>query len=323
MQKIFQIKSLDNKNVLEQIFAPIPTPKDDEVLIKHTAIGVNFAEYDLLRGIGRTLKEPVIPGVEAVGIIEQKGKNAANFTIGQKVGYATLLGGAYCEYRVVKASHLFPIPDVTTDESAVLNLVKGMTAHFLMKRTFFLKEGMTILIHGAASNVGRLMMRLAREYKVNVIATVGSDEKKQIVKDLKAMEAFNYTTEDFVKGVADLTKNKGVHVVYDFIGGDMLKKSLKCLTNFGLAVSAGNASGHALPIDPALLINRGLFLATPRLNWYKQDKPELMMSVMEICTLIAAKVFPAEADKKYSFDQIPDALDDIALRTTNSRVILL
>lgn len=323
MQKIFHIKSSDHKNVLEQISAPIPTPKDDEVLIKHTAIGVNFSEYDLLRGNGRKIEVPAIPGVEAVGIIEKKGKNVSNFTIGQKVGYATVSGGAYSEYRVIKNGYLFPIPDITTDESAALNMLKGMTAHYLMKRTFFLKEGMTIVIHGAASNVGRLMMRLAREYKVNVIATVGSDEKKQIVTDLKAMEVFNYTTEDFVKGVADLTKNKGVNVVYDFIGGDMLKRSLKCLTNFGLAVNAGTASGRASPIDPLLLVNRGIFLTSPRLNWYKQDRAELMMSVMEICTLIAAKVFPAEADKKYSFDQIPDALDDIAARSGNSRVILL
>ena len=160
-----------------------------------------MAEYDLLRGIGHIIKEPIIPGIEGVGIIEQKGKNTPNFTIGQKVGYATATGGAYAEYRVIKSSHIFPIPDVTTDESAALNMVKGMTAHFLMKRTFFLKEGMTIIIHGAASNVGRLMMRLAREYKVNVIATVGSDEKKQLVKDLRAIEVFNYTKDDFVKGV--------------------------------------------------------------------------------------------------------------------------
>ena len=323
MQKIFQITSSDHKNVLEQISAPIPTPKDDEVLIKHTAIGVNFGEYDLLRGNGRKIEAPIIPGAEAVGIIEKKGKNVANFTIGQKVGYATVSSGAYSEYRVIKNGHLFPIPDITTDESAALNMLKGMTAHYLMKRTCFLKEGMTIVIHGAASNVGRLMMRLAREYKVNVIATVGSDDKKQIVTDLKAMEVFNYTTEDFVKGVSDLTKNKGVNVVYDFIGGDMLKKSLKCLTNFGLAVNAGNSAGRSVPIDPFLLVNRGLFLTAPRLNWYKQDRAELMMSVMEICTLIAAKIFPAEADKKYSFDQIPDALADISARTANSRVILL
>lgn len=323
MQKIFQITSSDHKNILEQVSVPIPIPKDDEVLIRHTAIGVNFAEYDLLRNNGRKIETPIIPGIEAVGIIEKKGKNTQNFTIGQKVGYATVTGGAYSEYRVIKNGYLFPIPDIITDEAAALNILKGMTAHYLMKRTFFLKEGMTILIHGAASSVGRLMMRLAREYKVNVIATVGSDDKKQIVTDLGAVGAFNYGTDDFVQGVAGLTKNKGVHVVYDFIGKDMIKQSIKCLASFGLAVSAGNASARSVPIDPALLINRGLFLACPRLNWYKQDKPELMMSVMEICTLIAAKIFPSEADKKYTFDQIPDALDNIAARTANSRVILL
>jgi len=311
MQKIFQIKSSDHKNVLEQISASIPIPKDDEVLLKHTAIGVNFSEYDILRN-DRKVAMPIIPGAEAVGIIEKKGKDVSNFTIGQKVGYATVNGGAYSEYRVIKNTYLFPIPDITTDEAAALNMLKGMTAHYLMRRTFFLKEGMTIVIHGAASNVGRLMMRLAREYKVNVIATIGSDDKRQIMSDLKAVKVFNYTTEDFVKGITDFTKNKGVNVVYDLIGGDILKKSLKCLTNFGLAVNAGNASGRPV-----------LFLTTPRLNWYKQERAELMMSVMEICTLIAAKVFPAVADKKYSFDQIPDALNDISARTANSRVILL
>jgi len=323
MQKNFYIKTLDNRNVLEQTLSPIPTPKDDEVLIKHTAIGVNFAEYDLLRNNKRVFSNPIIPGVEAVGIIEKKGEKVQNFEVGQKVGYITAPAGAYSEYRALKASYLFPIPDIITDEAAALNLLKGITAHFLMKRTFFLKEGMTIMIHGAASNVGRLMMRLAREYKVNVIATVGSDEKKHIAKDLKAIEVFNYTKDDFVGGTQEITKNKGAHVVYDFIGRDILKKSLKCLTHFGLAVSAGNASGLSTPIDPTLLINRAIFLTTPRLNWYKQDRPELMMSVMEIYALIAAKVFPSVADKKYSFDEIPNALDDISTRTTNSKVILL
>lgn len=321
MQKTFQIKSVDGKNILEQVSVGIPIPKDDEVLIKHKAIGVNFAEYDTLRN--NALSTTVIPGIEAVGIVEQMGKDVKGFTIGQRVGYATVLSGAYAEYRVIKHSYLFPIPDVIKDEAAVLNLVKGMTAHYLMRRTFFLREGMTILIHGAASNVGRHMMRLAREYKVKVIATVGSDEKRTVLKNLNAVEIFNYTKDDFVSGVRDLTNNKGLDVIYDFIGGDMLKKSLKCLEHFGLAVSAGASSTRSLPVDPLLLASKSLFFTTPRLHTYKQDRTELMMSVAEVCTLIAAKVFPSVADKKYSFNQIPDALYDIAARTANSRVILL
>ena len=321
MQKIFQIKSVGGKNILEQSSSDIPVPKDDEVLIKHKAIGVNFAEYDILRS--NSLLEPIIPGIEAVGVVEQLGKNVKDFSLGQRVGYATVLSGAYAEYRVIKHSYLFPIPDVTSDEAAVLNLVKGMTAHYLMRRTFFLREGMTILIHGAASNVGKRMMRLAREYKVKVIATVGSDEKKQIPKDINAIETYNYIKDDFVSDVMGLTDNKGVDVVYDFIGGDMLKKSLKCLQNFGVAISAGAAEARPSQIDPLLLASKSLFLTTPRLHNYKQNKTELMLSVAEVCTLIAAKVFPAIADKKYSFDQIPDALDDVAARRANSRVVLL
>lgn len=323
MQKTFQIKSLDDQNILEQVLRPVPTISEDEVLVKHKAIGVNFVEYDILRGNGNTIKAPVIPGIEAVGIVEKIGKNVKNFKEGDRVGYATVTGGAYAEYRAIKSTYLFPIPDVITDEAAALNMVKGMAAHYLLRRTFFAGEGMTIVIHGAASNVGKLMMRLAREFKVNVIATVGSDEKKHIATNLKAIKVFNYTKDDFVKGILDITENKGVNVVYDFIGLDILKKSLKCIGNFGLAVSAGSAAGKAVSIDPSLLINKALFLTTPRLNWYKQDKSELMMSVKEVCSFIAAKVFPAEAEKKYSFDQIPEALADIKDRTTNSKVILL
>lgn len=323
MQKVFHIKSKENQNVIEQLDAPIPNPEDDELLIKHTAIGVNFLEYDYIRNKSYRFQTPFIPGVEAVGVIEKCGKNTSGFTLGQKVGYATVSSGAYSEYRTIKAPYLFPIPDITSDEAAVLNLVKGMTAHYLMKRTFFLREGMTILIHGASSNVGKLMMRLAREYKIKVIATVGSDEKKDIAQNLGAIAVFNYNKDDFIKGIDKITKQKGVHVVYDFLGLDMLKKSLRLITNFGLAVSAGNAAGNPIPLNPSLLVNKGIFMAAPRLNWYKLDRQELMMSVMEICTLIAAKVFPSSADKKFTFDKIPEALDDIAQRTSSSRVILL
>lgn len=323
MQKIFQIKSVENQNIIEQISIPIPNPDKDEVLIKHKAIGVNFAEYDILRSNSYNIQEPIIPGIEAVGVIEKVGSNVKNFTEGQRVGYATAVSGAYSEYRVIKSMYLFPIPDVITDEAAAVNMLKGMTAHYLLRRTFFVTEGMTIVIHGAASNVGRLMMRLAREHRINVIATVGSDDKKQIATDLKAQAVFNYTQEDFVKGIQDIVGPKGVNVVYDFIGLDILKKSLKIIGSFGLAVSAGASAGRAVPIDPLLLTSKALFLTSPRLNWYKQDKTELMRSAKEICTYIAAKVFPDHADKKYSFDEIPTALEDIKTRTVGSKVILL
>lgn len=320
--KIFRIKTSDNKNILEQTEVPIPTPLDDEILIRHEAIGINFIDYEYLRGTITLPQTPMVPGIEAVGIIEAVGSKVEHMKKGQKVGYATALGGAYAEYRTIKRQHVFPIPESITSEAAALNLVKGMTAHYLMRRTFFTRQDMTILIHGALSNVGRLMLKLAKEYKINVIATVGSDDKKQIIKNLGAKAAFNYQTEDFVAGTNELTKKAGVPVVYDFIGGDLLKQSVKCITPFGLLVSAGNSLEKSLTINPSILSARSLFFTTPRLSQYKRDKPELMLSVMEICGLIASGVFPSEADKKYRFDQIPEALKDVESKLPISKIVL-
>jgi NADPH2:quinone reductase len=321
--KIFYIKNINNKNTLEQEEVPIPTPADDEILIRHEAIGINFIDYEYLRGTMTLSQDPMVPGIEAVGVIEAIGSKVNNLKKGQRIGYATALGGAYAEYRTIKLQHVFPIPESITSQAAALNLVKGMTAHYLMRRTFFTREGMTILIHGAASNVGKLMIKLAAEYKINVIATVGSDDKKQIVKSLGVDAVFNYQTEDFIAGTNELTKKAGVPVVYDFIGGDLLKQSVKCMTPFGLLVSSGNAMDKSHVINPALLSARSLFLTAPRLNQYKRDKSELMLSVMEVCGLISSGVFPIRADKKYSFDQIPEALQDVGERNSVSKIVLL
>jgi NADPH2:quinone reductase len=321
--KIFLVKTSDNKNILEQVEVPIPSPADDEILIRHEAIGINFIDYEYLRGTIPLLQSPMVPGIEAVGVIEAVGSKVKNLKKGQKVGYATVLGGAYAEYRTIKFQYVFPVPESITSQAAALNMVKGMTAHYLMRRTFFTREGMTILIHGAASNVGKLMLKLAREYKITVIATVGSDDKKQLVQELGAATAFNYNTEDFVAGTNELTQKIGVPVVYDFIGGDLLKQSMKCMIPFGLLVSAGNCLEKSHPITPASLSARSLFFTTPRLNQYKRDKPELMLSIIEICGLISSGAFPGQADKQYRFDEIPEALKDIESRKPISKVVLL
>ncbi len=319
--KAFQINIHNGKNILEPRNQAMPSPNDDEILLRHEAIGVNFIDFEHLRG--PPVKNSFIPGIEAVGVIESVGKNISNYKIGQRVGYVTALSGAYAEYRVIKPHHLFPIPDFISSEAAALNLAKGMTAHYLMRRTFFIREDMVMLLHGAASNVGRLMLKLAREYKVKVIATVGSDQKKEFIKSLGDLDVLNYQTEDWVGYVNKITANQGVHVVYDLIGGDLLKNSLKCMMHFGLAVSVGNAMEKSHPISSNLLSNRSLFLTAPKLNQYKRDKPELMISAHEIFGFIKAGIFPSQAEKKYSFDQIPQALDDIALKIPLSKVILL
>ncbi|MEY3197376.1 MAG: hypothetical protein RLZZ59_747 [Pseudomonadota bacterium] len=323
-QKIFSIKHTESKNIIDQIEQPIPELKNGEVLVRHTALGVNFIDYERLRSAKFTQeKRSLNLGIEAVGVVTKCFGDVKNISVGQRVGYILMNGGAYSDHSVVKSSNLFLIPNHISDEAAALNLVKGMTAHFLMRRTFFLRKDMTILLHGASSNVGKLMLRLAKEYGVNVIATVGHDNKKDQILELNAKAALNYNTEDFIDAVKNITKGSGVHVVYDFIGGDFLKSSLECLMPFGLAVSVGSSSARPSPIDPLLLSPRSLFLTAPRFHSYKQDRTELAMSIEEVFALIAKGIYPSKADKIYTFDQIPEALEDIANRAGTSKVILL
>lgn len=321
--KIFCVKYQNGQNNLEAMDVSTPDPKTDEVLIRHEAIGINFMDYEYLRGSIKSNNNPLIPGIEAVGVIEKIGKDVKNLEKGQRVGYATMLGGAYAEYRTIKPRYLFPIHESITSEAAALNLLKGMAAHYLMRRTFFLRENMSILIHGGASNLGKTMIRLAKEMNIKIIASVGSDKKKPIIKDLGVDLALNYNEDNIAYEVANFTKKKGVHVVYDLIGGSLLKDSLKCLMPFALAVSAGNAIGKSHPINPALLSKKSLFLTSPRIQNYKKDKSELLLSVIEVFGMIETGILPCKADHIYAFDQIPDALADIAARDSKSKIILM
>lgn len=321
--RIYQIKQMSGDNSLEMLDVPTPDPKHDEILIRHEAIGVNFMDYEYLRGSIKSSINPIIPGIEAVGIIEKLGKDVQNYKKGQRIGYATVLNGAYAEYRCIKPRFLFPIHDAITPEAAALNMLKGMTAHFLMRRTFYLRSDMTILIHGGASNLGKLMIKYAKELNTKIIASVGSHEKKQILNDLGVDLALNYNDDNITYEVTNFTKKKGIHVMYDLIGGSLIKDNLKCLMPFGLAVSAGNASSRAHLINPALLAKKSLFLTAPRIQNYKKDPMELLLSAIEVFGLIEAGAFPRSADLTYPFDQIPKALKDLASRDSKSKVILL
>jgi len=322
--KIYYVRHNTNgQNSLELVDIPTPTPGPDEVLVRHTAIGVNFLDYEYLRGSMKSSANPLTPGIEAVGVIEKIGSNVKNLEIGQRVGYTSVLSGAYAEFRCIKPRFLFPIHESIEDEAAALNLLKGMSAHYLMRRTFYLREGMTILIHGAASNLGKLMIRFARELKVKIIGTVGSHAKKEIIEDLGVDLALNYSDDNMPFEVRNFTKNKGVHVMYDLIGGSLIKDTLRCLMPFGLAVSVGNASSKSHPISPTILSKKSLFLTSPRIQNYKRDPTELLLSVIEVFGLIEAGSFPRKADTIYSFCEIPKALEDVASRDSKSKVILL
>ena len=210
-QKIFWIEKQSDASSLAPTTIGIPIPRDNEVLIKHSAIGINFMDYEYCRGTINLPKVPMIPGIEAVGTIEKLGKDVTKFRLEQRVAYGTAIGGAYTQYRTIEHEYLIPVPDEISDEAVVTNLTKGMTAHYLLRRTFFVRPNMYVLIHGAASGVGQLMIRLLAHYKANVIGTVGSDSKINNVKG--CIKVLNYN-RDFEKDIWSLTNGQGVNVVY-------------------------------------------------------------------------------------------------------------
>ncbi len=355
-QRLYQVNYSSGTPSLEVVHASVPDPQDDEVLIKHTAIGINFQDYEYYRQIpanksnliipktklGRVIKaikkvvmgfsttanniNPIVPGMEAVGTIAKLGKSVKDFKLGQRVGYCTIPYGAYSYYRTIKSNYVFAIPDQISDEAAATNLTKGMTAHYLMRRTFYVRPDMTILIHAGSSAVGQAMIRLAREYNAVVITTVGHNDKIHIVKNLgvKREHILNYNDDNWVKKVKEITNFKGVNVVYDCLGKQTVVNSINCLMSFGLMVIFGQITGSIAVIDPKLLTRKSLFLTMPHLQYYKQNNIELLLSSLEVFALIEKGVFSQKPAKIYSFKDIPQAINDIATRShPGAKIIVL
>jgi NADPH2:quinone reductase len=311
-QKAYVIKSTGGVESLAISEVKIPKIGPFDVLVKHTYIGLNFIDIEARKGLIKNLQGEFIPGVEGVGVVVEVGNQVKEFKPGNRVAYGTARFGAYAEYNIVKQEHLVPVPDNITDQAAAAFLTKGMTAHFLLRRTFFARPEHKILIHSAAGGVGHLMVRLAKHYGAEVFATVGASEKVEFVRKQGASKIINYNqTLEFSQEIYNLTKGNGVNVVYDGIGASTFEESLKSLAPYGLMVSFGRVSGAIPKLDINKLSIKSLFLTSPKLTHYKQNRLELILSAMEVFGLIDKKIFPSEPQKVYNFQDIPQAHIDI------------
>ncbi|MCC2646380.1 MAG: qorA [Rickettsiaceae bacterium] len=312
IQKAYVIKTPGGIETLAITEVELPKIGPLDILVKHTYIGLNFIDIEHRKGLIKNLQRDFIPGVEGVGVVVEVGTQVKEFKPGNRVAYGTARFGAYAEYNVVRQEHLVPVPDNIADQTAASFLTKGMTAHFLLRRTFFARPEHKILIHSAAGGVGHLMVRLAKHYGAEVIATIGTSEKMEFVRKQGASKIINYSQmPEFSQEVLNLTKGNGVNVVYDGIGASTFDESLKSLAPYGLMVSFGRASGTIPKIDINRLSLKSLFLTSPKLTHYKQNRLELILSAMEVFGLIDKKVFPSEPQKVYNFHDIPQAHRDI------------
>jgi NADPH:quinone reductase len=262
---------------LEEV--PLPEPKAGEALVRHRAVGVNFIDIYHRNGL-YAVPLPSGLGSEAAGVVEKVGEGVTQVRVGERVAYAgSGAPAAYSDARAIAAERLVPLPDDITDDVAAASLLKGMTAEFLIHRTFAVKSGQTVLWHAAAGGVGLIACQWLNALGARVIGTVSSDQKAELARRHGCHETIVYTRESFAKRVRELTAGRGVSVVYDSVGKATFAESLDCLEPRGMLVAFGNASGKPDPLDILQLSQKGsLYVTRPTLVTYTATRSELLAS---------------------------------------------
>ena len=273
--RAIQFTQTGGPEVLIATDVPVPSPKAGDVLIRLTAIGINYIDTYHRSGL-YAVPLPFVPGTEGAGVVETLGEGVTGLSVGQRVAWATQ-SGSYAEYAIVAANKVVPVPDGLTDQQAAAALLQGMTAHYLAYTTDPIRPGDTVLIHAGAGGVGLILTQMARLRGARVITTVSTAEKAKLSRENGADEVILYTTTDFAAEVRALTGGQGVHAVYDSVGQSTFEGSLNCLKPLGTMVSYGNASGAVPPFAPAILAAKGSLLFTrPTLGHYTLTRSALL-----------------------------------------------
>ncbi len=300
------------------------SPGPGEVLLRHTAIGLNFLDVYYRSGLYPPPNGlPLIPGGEAAGVVKALGEGVEGLTPGDRVAYTTPLG-AYCEERVIAADRLVKLPDSISDEQAAGMMLKGLTAEYLLRRTFKVKAGDTILFHAAAGGVGLLAGQWAKHLGATVIGTAGSPEKAALAHSHGFDHVINYRDEDFVARVKEITGGKMCDVVYDFVGKDTFPGSLDCLRPLGMFVSFGQSSGSIPPFNLALLAQKGsLFATRPTLFVYIAKRDDLVAAAGALFDVVASGKVKVMVNQRYALKDAGQAHADLEGRKTTGTTILI
>lgn len=298
-------------------------PAPEELQVKHTAIGVNFIDVYERTGL-YPLQLPSGLGREAAGVIAAVGRKVRGFRVGERVAYVLPKPGTYSEVRNVPADHVVKVPKGISDEQAAAIMLKGMTAQYLLRRTYRVKRGDSILAHAAAGGVGLLLSQWAKSLGATVIGVVGSDAKAELARKHGCKHVLISGRDDLVPTVRKLTKGLGVNVVYDAVGKDTFMESLDCLRPLGMMVSYGNASGPPPAISPLELAKRGsLFLTRPSLFTYNAHREDLVASARELFAVVKSKAVRVRVQQRYALKDAAEAHTDMeARRTTGSTVLI-
>ena len=297
-------------------------PGPGQVRVRNTAVGLNFIDTYHRTGLyPNTL--PLTLGMEGAGVVEKVGPKVKDFKVGDRVAYANPIG-AYQDVLLRPAERLVKIPAGVDDKVAASIMLKGMTAWYLCKRTYKVKKGDTIVVHAAAGGVGQILCQWAKALGATVIGTVGSDGKVAIAKKCGCKHVIVLSRENLVARVKEITKGKGVPVVYDGIGKDTWDASLDCLSPRGMMVSFGNASGPVTQINPGILAAKGsLFLTRPTLFHYIATRADLLAAARDLFAVIKSKKVKISVNQTYALQDAAIAHADLEGRKTTGSTVLI
>jgi NADPH2:quinone reductase len=297
-------------------------PAPDEVVIRHTAVGLNFYEVYERTGLYPT-GLPHIPGREAAGVIEALGSAVRHLAVGDRVAYVANTSGAYAERRVLPAERVVRLPKGIDEPVAAAIMLKGLTAQMLLRQVYRVRKNDFVVIHAAAGGVGSLAVQWAAHLGARVIGIVGTAAKAEHVRDLGAEQVF-LTEENWVERIKELTRNQGVHVVYDSVGKDTFMHSLDCLRPRGMMVTYGNSSGPVEPFSPLELARRGsLFLTRPTLFDYIRARSALVKAVQELFDLVLRGAVKVEIGQTFPLREAAAAHRLLESRQTRASTVLL
>ena len=326
MPRAIQIAAFGGPENMQVVDLPVGEPGPGEIRIRHEACGLNFIDVYQRTGLYPNAL-PLSLGMEGAGIVEAVGPGVTHLQVGDRAAYASNPPGSYCEQRVMPARNVCRLPDAIDFETGAAMMLKGLTAQYLLKKTLpveGLQAGDFVLFHAAAGGVGLIACQWAKALGLQLIGTAGGEAKCRLALEHGAAHAIDYTKDDFVARVKEITGGKGVKVVYDSIGKDTFEKSLDCLRPFGLLASFGNASGPVPPFAPGILGTKGsLYVTRSTLFTHIATREATQAMADDLFEVVGSGQVNIRIDQRYPLEQVAQAHRDLEARKTTGSTVLL
>jgi NADPH2:quinone reductase len=302
---------------------PVGELQEGDIRVRHTAVGLNFIDTYMRSGAYTVPDLPRPIGLEAAGVVEELGPGVSGLNVGDRIAYASPPPGAYSQSRRMPADRVVKVPQSVTDEQAAAIMLKGMTAEYLLRRTFRVEPGMTVLFHSAAGGVGLIACQWLKALGATVIGTVGTEEKAELARAHGCDYPILFDQVDWVGQVKEITNGEGVPVVYDSVGKTTFAKSVQCLAMHGMVVLFGQSSGPTDPVDPAVLAAGSYYLTRPTLMTYTKQREDLKASAAALFDVVGNGQVRIEINQRYALAEAEQAHRDLEGRKTTGSTLLI